>query len=64
MYIPASVRVFLCSCTHYLPTSRKCDEITHEKINGHRELTVSSPWAHGDHGGHGSGAQWSRLGHG
>ena len=35
--------------------------ITHEKINGHRELTVSSRWAHG---GHGSGAQWSRLSHG
>ena len=34
---------------------------THEKINGHRELTVSSRSAHGDHGGHGSGAQWSRL---
>ena len=37
---------------------------SHEKINGHRELTVSSPWAHGDHGGLGSGAQWSRLSHG
>ena len=23
---------------------------------------IWSPWAHGDHGGHGSGAQWSRLG--
>ena len=23
-----------------------------------------SPWAHGDHGGHGSGAQWSQLSHG
>ena len=22
-----------------------------------------SPWAHGDHSGHGSGAQWSRLSH-
>ena len=33
-------------------------------INGHRELTVSSPWAHGDHGGHGAGAQWSQLSHG
>ena len=29
--------------------------LAHEKINGHRELTESSPWAHGDHGGHGSG---------
>ena len=37
---------------------------SHEKINGHRELTVSSRWTHGDHGGHGSGAQWSRLSHG
>ena len=37
--------------------------LTHEKINGHRELTVSSPWAHGDHGGHGTGTQWSRLSH-
>ena len=26
--------------------------------------TVSSPWAHGDRGGHGSGAQWSQLSHG
>ena len=24
-------------------------------------VTVSSPWAHSDHGGHGSGVQWSRL---
>ena len=27
-------------------------------------ITVSSRWAHGDHGGHGSRAQWSRLSHG
>ena len=41
---------------------------SHEKINSHRELPVSSPWAHGDHGGHGSrtnehGLVTARRGH-
>ena len=33
---------------------------SHEK----KIVTMSSQWAHGDHGGHGSGTQWSRLSHG